>query len=115
MPMSGVNFEDYPEVQAIFHPGTFELRTFIGARVTPIEAVAVGALVWPEFVEYRDGVFLAALFDTAGLDAWFARAGSTVASVEAMANHLHLWDAFPAQSDEDRGALTALGQLMNQT
>ncbi|MBB5838385.1 hypothetical protein [Kribbella italica] len=99
----------------MFHPGEFELRTYVIANLTPIDAVALAALVWPDFREYRGGVFLRLGFDEAGVDAWFLSDGATVSSVESMVNHFHLWEAFSARSDEDRGALTSVGLVMRET
>ncbi|WP_157979837.1 hypothetical protein [Kribbella monticola] len=111
----GVNFDRFAEVQEMFYPGEFELRTFLKARVSASDAISVAALLWPEFRDYRDGVFLSSLFDQAGVDRWFEQYQSAVSAVEASCNHLHLWDAFSAQTEQDRTALSALGAVMQRT
>jgi hypothetical protein len=111
----GVNFDKFAEVQEMFYPGEFELRTLLKVRVSAIDAISVAALLWPEFRDYRDGVFLSSRFDRAGVDRWFEQDDATVSAVEASCNHLHLWDAFSAQSEQDRTALSALGTVMQRT
>lgn len=92
-------------------------RNILSELSSPQLAVAHLKLFCPELINYRDGWFLAENFDEDNADIWFNQAGATVASVEAMLNHIHLQsDTFgsgrveqPEMTNEDA---TAFGEVL---
>ncbi|MGH7511174.1 MAG: hypothetical protein ACREMZ_17175 [Gemmatimonadales bacterium] len=83
----------------------FDPRTFLLATVTVGEAAAMSTLFWPEFVEYRDGVFLKFLFERSGVDVWFDELKGDRSAVEGVVNHVHLWDVFAPRSEVEYAVL----------
>ncbi|MEN3538233.1 hypothetical protein AAH991_24195 [Microbispora sp. ZYX-F-249] len=83
----------------------FDVRAFLLANVTVGEAAALSLLFWPEFVEYRDCVFLGALFDKRSVDTWFEELKGDRSAVENVVNHLHLWDVFAPRSESEYAIL----------
>ncbi|MCR6658192.1 MAG: hypothetical protein NVV72_02170 [Asticcacaulis sp.] len=57
---------------------------------SPRLALAHQQLSCPVLVNYRGGWFLAERFDPESADRWFEQDKASVASVEAMLNHIHL-------------------------
>jgi hypothetical protein len=111
----GPDFHAFAQVRDMFQPGDFDLRLFMTVHVPVVHAAAVAALMWPEFVEYRGGVFLEMLFDAEGVDRWFDQPGATVRSVELVTNSLHLWDAFSPAGDADHQALSGLATVLRRS
>lgn len=108
-----MELNDLPEVRAwVAEVGNFDLRTFMLSSVSIAEAYSVAMLVSPEFVEYRDCVFLGFAFDASGVDVWIERLGGDRKSVEAMVNHVHLWDFFSPRSEIENEALVQLARRM---
>lgn len=92
----------------------FNPLSFLRATSSVAELAAILAVVWPEFVTYRGCVFLAWKFDEANADTWFEELDGRTAEIEAVVNHVHLWDGFSAQEAEDRAALPALAVTIRQ-
>ncbi|MFI8102199.1 hypothetical protein [Streptomyces sp. NPDC086023] len=90
--------------------GGYHLQGFMSANVAVAEAVALADLYWPEFVEYRDCVFLGFRFDQRGVDEWHDRLPGDPRAVEAVVNHVHLWDYFVLASDPEYAALPGLAE-----
>ena len=86
-----------------FHP-----IGFVMANCSVAEAVTLAMIFWPEFVEYRGGVFLKWAFIQRNVDTWFDEAGDDRSRVEVVVNHLHFWDAFSLKRAEDYLAVSAL-------
>lgn len=81
----------------------FEPRSFIMANSTLAEGIALSMIMWPEFVEYRDAVFLKMVFDRDAIDRWFDSLGDRGA-VESMVNHVHVWDIFAVRTEAEAAA-----------
>ncbi|MFF8784315.1 hypothetical protein [Streptomyces sp. NPDC015125] len=66
--------------------------------------LAAAWLFCPETVEYRGCVFLEERFSRGTVDAWFTSLGGDRRRIEAVANHVELWDAFgnTPLTDDDR-------------
>lgn len=82
-------------------------RGFIMANGTLANAKAISMILWPEFVEYRDCIFVTFLFESQGVDAWMERLDGDRKAVECAVNHLHLWDVFALRSDAERRAASS--------
>ncbi|WP_322749977.1 MULTISPECIES: hypothetical protein [unclassified Frankia] len=83
----------------------FDPRAFVLSNVTVAEAVAVSMILWPEFIEYRGCLFLKFLFDEQGVDTWFEQLQGDRRSIEAVVNHLHLWDVLAPGCDVEYDVL----------
>jgi hypothetical protein len=55
-------------------------------------AVAFGRLFWPEFVEVEGCVLLVSQYRPENFRHWFDPLGGDCTGIEAMINHLHLYD-----------------------
>lgn len=93
----------------------FGLKPFLLENVSVAEALAVGGLIWPQFVEYRDGVFLEWAFDAGNVDTWFETVKGDPRLVESVINHVHLWDCINTQGQQEESALLDLANLMKVT
>lgn len=89
------------------------------SEVSLAKAVAAGRLIWPEFVEYRGGVFLISRFAEANVDQWWLSLDGELSGIEMMVNHTHLWEIFavPTEgfSEEEERALLELASVMQQS
>jgi hypothetical protein len=65
------------------------------------DRLAVAHLLWPDFVEVRGCVFRAECFEPENFESWWATTDGEVAQVEAVINHLHLWDEFTQYEDSE--------------
>ncbi|WP_214105138.1 hypothetical protein [Acrocarpospora catenulata] len=88
--------------------GAFDPRTFLLSSVTVGEAAAVSLLFWPQFTEYRGGVFLKFLFEEQAVDNWFGELKGDLHAVESVVNHVHLWDAIVSKSSAEYQVLSEL-------
>jgi hypothetical protein len=112
-PGKNVDVARLPEVRdSVAGQGEFDLRFFLHISTTVAQAAATAALCWPDFVEYRGGVFLEFLFDRGPIDTWFDHHGGDVKAVEAVVNHVHLWDVLDAKSPPEYAALSGLAAMM---
>lgn len=66
--------------------------------------LAAAWLFCPETVEYRGCVFLTERFHRETVDNWFTSLGDDRERIEAVVNHVELWDAFinTRRADDDR-------------
>ncbi|WP_346113353.1 hypothetical protein [Nonomuraea maheshkhaliensis] len=95
--------------------GFFDLRTFILSNVSVAEAFSVATLLCPRFIEYRDCVFLEFAFEENSVNSWFNELKGDRAKVEAVVNHVHLWDFFAPASEADNEALQDFAARMAET
>jgi hypothetical protein len=95
--------------------GVFDLRAFILSNVSVAEAFSVVTLICPKFIEYRGCILLEFLFDEEGVNAWLGQLKGDRASVEAVVNHVHLWDFFAPASEAENEALQDFAALMAQS
>ncbi|MBL7498757.1 hypothetical protein I6A84_04380 [Frankia sp. CNm7] len=107
---------DLPQAKAwVAEVGTFDLRTFTLSNVSIAEACAVATLMSPEFIEYRGCILLRFVFDAldaSGVDTWIDHFRGDVQAVETMVNHIHLWEFFKSQSEDEDEALVDLARRM---
>ncbi len=57
-------------------------------------------LASPTLIEVRGCVLLARKYDTENFDLWWIELGGDVPRIESVINHIHLWDEFPDQDDD---------------
>ncbi|MFI2661534.1 hypothetical protein [Micromonospora carbonacea] len=86
----------------------FDPRSFLQSTASVGEAAAMSILFWPEFTEYRKGVFLGFLFERRGVDAWFDELKGDEVAVEGVVNHVHLWDVFAPKVEAEYAVLAEL-------
>ncbi len=87
------------------HRGDFEL------------AFAFGKLFWPDFVEVEGCVLLEEQYDETSFRTWQREFEGDCARVEAMMNHVHVYDLFPEVPADhlDAQLFERLGRLLVQT
>ena len=89
----------------------FDAKSYIRSNLTVAEGVALSMIMWPEFIEYRDGVFLGYAFVSSTVDEWFERLNTLVA-VETVVNHIHVWDMFPISTDVEEEAAVYFADVL---
>jgi hypothetical protein len=87
----------------------FDPRSFIMANSTLAEGVALSMIMWPEFVEYRNAVFLKIVFDQDVIDRWFD-VQDDCGTVESLVNHVHVWDMFVVRTEIEAAAAVFLAE-----
>ena len=92
----------------------FDPRNFLSETTTVAEASSVLMIVFPELVEYREGVFLKFAFSPANVDVWLNELGDDVSAAEAVVNHVHLWDVFSPNEEREYAALSEFAHRMAQ-
>lgn len=98
-----------PQLESWIRAGeAFDPRTFLQSTATVGEAAAMSMLFWPEFTEYRNGVFLGFLFERRGVDVWFDEFKGDKSAVEGVVNHVHLWDVFAPKLEAEYAVLVEL-------
>jgi hypothetical protein len=80
--------------------------------VSAEEAIHLARHVAPEWIEERGCVLRKAAFSPANFEEWWETTGGDVVRVEAVINHVHLWDLLPATGEGDFGELWELGEVM---
>jgi hypothetical protein len=103
-----------PQIAAWAPDGDFEPRSFLRAHGTIAEAVALTAVFWPTFVEYRGRAFLEMAFDQAVVDDWFTQLGDG-AAVESVVNQVHVWDLFGVNGEAEEEAAVFLASTIAET
>lgn len=88
----------------------YHLQGFMSANVSVAEAAALADLYWPKFVEYRGSVFLGFKFDRNAIDHWHDHLSGDRRAVEAVVNHVHLWDYFVVALESEYAALPELAE-----
>ncbi len=74
-------------------------------------------LLWPDFVEVRGCVIRQDAYDPVGFEDWWRAESGAVPRIEAVLNHLHLWDLFDLDSgarDEIDRTLSDLGKVIEK-
>ncbi|WP_354697355.1 hypothetical protein DSM112329_02978 [Paraconexibacter sp. AEG42_29] len=75
-------------------------------------ALAFAQVVVPSWRQERGCVILARQFDAANFQQWWESTGGDRRSIEAVLNHVHLWDVLPDTGEKDYLPLWNLGELM---
>lgn len=75
-------------------------------------ALAFAQVVVPSWVEERGCVILARQYDAASFQTWWESTDGDRRAVEAVLNHVHLWDLLPNTDETDYVSLWNLGELM---
>lgn len=100
-----------PQLQDWLRDGKeLHLYSFLRSTVTVGEAAVISTLFWPEFTEYRGGVFLGFTFEQRGVDIWFDELKGDMAAVEGIVNHVHLWDLLAPKSESEYAVLGDLAE-----
>lgn len=83
--------------------------TLIGAD----EALDFAKLIYPaRWIEERGCVIRGDVFERDNFEEWWTATEGDASGVEAVINHLHLWDVLPNADEKDYAELWALGELM---
>ena len=81
-------------------------------RTDPMVALAIARLVWPTFIDVEGCVVLKEHYDQGSFEEWWESTGGDRQAVEAVINHVHLWDVFHGAEDADGGELDQLADLL---
>jgi hypothetical protein len=76
-------------------------------------AAAFATLFWPTFVESRGCVLLAERYDEDAFEAWRQSLNGDRRGIEAVVNHVHIWDIFDPDAEGMPGdVLEALVEVL---
>ena len=109
--MNPLNLPELAEWASASQSKKFDAKSFIRNNLTVAEGVALSMIMWPDFTEYRDGVFLSYAFNSSMVDEWFERL-DTLAAVETVVNHVHVWDMFPISTDAEEEAAVFFADVL---
>ena len=107
-----MDLDKLPQLEGWMAGVDFDPRSFILSTTTVAEAAAASLFFWPNFVEYRGFVFLKFAFDEQAIENWFSELGGDGKAVESVANHVHLWDVFAANTDAENRVLAGLASRL---
>jgi hypothetical protein len=79
--------------------GSLGLWDYLGQEGGATLAVGFAGLFWPSFVEVRGCVLLSERYDAATFEEWWAKLDGDVRGIEAVVNHVHLWDLFDPEAE----------------
>ena len=77
-------------------------------------AIAFTKLFWPDFVEYKGGIFLADGFAEQIYNEWHEKMGDNITAIEQVMNHTHISDLLPGSENVTFDNLLYLGQTISQ-
>jgi hypothetical protein len=86
------------------------LTNAVGSAVSPTHALLVAVLCWPRFVRYR-GLVLVGPGISPYVDDWVTKLDGCAFRVEAVVNHVHIWDVFHSVADGDDAQFEAMEEL----
>jgi hypothetical protein len=87
-----LDFSELEDYQPWYQEG-HDLFTYATTKLTPDLAIASTKLFWPDFVEYRDCIFLGASMSDQSkstADTWITHFDGNLTAVEHMMNHQHV-------------------------
>ncbi len=80
-----------------------------------LHAVALSAILWPEFIEFEDHVIRADRFDLENFRQWQESTGHNRQAIESVLNHVHIYDLLPSNDDAPLEAYEYLAQVLLRT
>lgn len=83
-------------------------------KVAVTAAVALARFFWPEFIEVRGCILLKDRYAPETFREWEGELHSR-ADIEAVINHVHLWDVFPRDDAMSEDAMAFLGRVIEAT
>src|SRR5690349_7360828 len=83
------------------------LTNAVGSVMSPTQALLVAALCWPRFVRYR-GLVLLENQMSPYVDDWITKLEGCACRIEAVVNHVHLWDVFASVADDDQAEFASM-------
>jgi hypothetical protein len=95
-----VNSEDFSLLDYLFGVSNVEV------------AIAFTKLFWPDFFEYKDGVFLSEAFNSKIYEQWKDQLEDDITSIEQVMNHKHIEDLLPGSENISMENLFYLGQVI---
>lgn len=81
---------------------------------TPIEVMSIGRFLLPEFVEFRDGIFLKSQFNEERVSEWIEKL-QDISKVEKMMNHIHIYDVFGYAEDVTDEEFLQVAKLLQRS
>ncbi|PRX49391.1 tetratricopeptide repeat protein [Prauserella shujinwangii] len=89
------------------------LQDYVAEQVSVSKAVSVSTLIVPTFILNRGCILVRMLFEEESFFVWWKQLNGNKQEIEKMINHLHLWDLFDVQSDQEEQALWVLVEQMS--
>lgn len=78
------------------------LLDFISQRVSLTVALAVGNVLLTRYIEVRGCLLAQDRFEADSFEEWWDNLNGDIPSIEEVVNHVHLWDLFPADAEDER-------------
>ncbi|MGE3540683.1 MAG: hypothetical protein AB7N91_24990 [Candidatus Tectimicrobiota bacterium] len=75
-------------------------------------AIAFSTLYWPEFIDVEGCVLLRERYEAANFQEWWEKLNGDMSKIEAVINHVHLWDLFVLDENVPDKALEDLARIL---
>lgn len=95
-----INDEDFSLIDYLYFNTSFDL------------AIAFTKLFWPDFIEYKNGIFFQDSFDVQIYNEWAETLGNEIFEIEKILNHRHMEDFFQSLEGVSDNNLLYLGQVI---
>lgn len=101
------DLREFREWRSSFEPEP-DAHAYLSQHLDISSAVLFARLLSPELVLVRGCVILKDSYSPENFEHWWQTEGGDTVRIEAVINHLHLWDLFEPNGDEDERALESL-------
>lgn len=105
------NLRAFREWRSEFQPEP-DAHAYLSQHLDISSAVIFARLLAPELVLVRGCVILKDAYDPENFERWWQTVNGDTVRIEAVLNHLHLWDVFEPDGEEDERALESLANLV---
>ncbi len=105
------NLRAFREWSSGFEPAP-DAHAYLSQHLDISSAVIFARLLSPELVLERGCVILKDSYDPENFERWWQTVNGDTVRIEAVLNHLHLWDVFDPDGEEDGRALESLASLI---
>lgn len=80
--------------------GPMSLLDYATHNVSIDTMYAITSLFWPRFIQVKGCILLPWSYDESVFDKWWTKCGGRITDIEAVLNHLHLWDVFRSKNTD---------------
>lgn len=81
---------------------------------TPVDAMSIGRLLLPEFIEYQDAIFLKSQFSDTRFLEWLRKL-KDLSAIEKVMNHIHVYDIFGYSSESTDEEFLQVANLLRRS
>lgn len=86
------------------------LQAYVSERISVTDAAMISAIIFPTFVVVGDCVLIRMRYMEESFLAWWNRLHGDRQEIEKITNHLHLWELFETEGEQEEHALHVLAE-----